>query len=755
MQRPRLAPTPLSARAKKGTPFTSAVARRTTAALLLCAGLAAAGRPGATAEAAARYTRTLATVEVPDVALVGMDGAPVELRAQLALDGPLLVQFGFTSCATVCPVLSGTISAAQGKLPALRIVSISIDAEADTPERLREQAARFRAGPRWRLLTGEPKAVLAAQRAFDVYRGDKMRHEPVLFLRAAPGTAWVRLEGFPSAADLVAEVQRLSPGGDPEKGRRLYREGVLSSGRPLSGVLQTDVAVTGAQLTCAGCHRRSGFGGVEGTVFVPPVTGPALFGERPLAGPGPFRELFQEELAPTHWSRLRDAPWRPPYTEETLAVALREGRDPAGRTLDPLMPRYELPSSDARHLAAYLRALGSATPPGVEASTLHLATVVAGTVDRAERQAMLDVVSAFVRWRNGGVVSNLRRPAALRYDDTAAGLRRWELHVWELEGDETSWPAQLAERYQEQPVFALLSGLAAGSWKPVETFCERHELPCVFPNTELPGAARGEIYSLYLWPGLGAEAVAVAEALRARRPGSTALRVVQVLRDEERGRVPARALRQALREVPGVRLADRVLARGDELTAAAWERLHASRPDALVLWLGAEDLSHVPAAPGQLRRVYLSAALLGEHLTTLPEPWRDVAYLASPFAPPGNETPHRYRARAWLRSRGVAPRHGRLQLATYFTLSLADHALMHLGRHLSRDAFLEALERETEREPNPGPFPRLSLGPGQRVAAKGCSIFRLADAIPASAPGSPGAAGAHSLSPGPPRDRQP
>ena len=681
--------------------------------VLLCAATAPAGLPAG--DAAVRYTRTLATVEVPDVTLVGMDGAPVDLRAELALPGPLLVQFGFTSCSTVCPVLSGVISAAQGKLPALRILSISIDPVADTPERLRDHATRFRAGPRWHFLTGSPEAVLAVQRAFDVYRGDKMRHEPVLFLRAGPGATWVRLQGFPRLADLVAEVRGLPPAGDPEAGRRLYREGTLPSGRPLRGVLQADVAVTGAQLPCAGCHRRSGFGGVEGTVFVPPVTGPALFGERPLAGPGRFRELFQEELAPAYWSRLRDAPWRPPYSEETLAVALRDGRDPAGRTLDPLMPRYELPPSAVRHLAAYLRTLGATTPPGVDGSTLHLATVVAGAVDPAERQAMLDVVTAFVRWRNADVRYNLRRPAALRYDDTAAGLSQWNLHVWQLEGDGSSWPAQLAARYREQPVFALFGGLGVGGWGPIETFCEGHELPCLFPNTDLPGAARGEVYSIYLGSGLAAEAAAVAGALRERPPGGASLRVVQVLRDAERGRCRRgrcgrRCTRRACRG-PGAGARRRADAGGlGEAARLApprprsvagrrgpHARPHRARPGAARLPLGgpARGAPTHPArglARGRLPRLARTARQRG----------------AAPL--PG---------RAWLRSRGVEPRQERLQLATYFTLSLADHALMHLGRDLSRDAFLEAVERETEREPNPGPFARLSLGPASAWPRRG------------------------------------
>jgi protein SCO1/2 len=60
-------------------------------------------------------------------------------------------------------------------------------------------------------VTGSSEASVAVQRAFDVYRGDKMSHDPVTLIRAAPGKPWVRLEGFAAANDLIREYRRLVP----------------------------------------------------------------------------------------------------------------------------------------------------------------------------------------------------------------------------------------------------------------------------------------------------------------------------------------------------------------------------------------------------------------------------------------------------------------------------------------------------------------------------------------------------------------
>ena len=162
-----------------------------------------------------RFTRTTAVYAPPDVTLTDASGAEVRLASALGHEGPILLQFIFTTCPTICPVMSATFAAAQTKLgpksEKVRMVSISIDPEYDTPERLREYARRFKAGPRWLFLTGEAEDIRSVRKAFDAYPGDnKMRHEPLTFLRLSAGKAWVRLDGLTSAAQLVGEYEQLT-----------------------------------------------------------------------------------------------------------------------------------------------------------------------------------------------------------------------------------------------------------------------------------------------------------------------------------------------------------------------------------------------------------------------------------------------------------------------------------------------------------------------------------------------------------------
>jgi len=121
----------------------------------------------------------------------------------------------------------------------------------------------------------------------------------------------------------------------------------------------------------------------------------------------------------------------------------------------------------------------------------------------------------------------------------------------------------------------------------------------------------------------------------------------------------------------------------------------------------------------------MPAPLRGCVATFSAEPLRRKLLLTWPWALPEHEEPLIYRVRAWMRARGIERTHERLQLATWLALAVADHSLTHIVENFSRDFFVESVEEEAENALNPGLFPSLSLGPGQRYASKGSYVVRL------------------------------
>ena len=152
--------------------------------------------------------RSLSNYVVPALKVVRDDGKPVVLTDEINDGRPVVLNFIYTTCSGICPLASHVFSELQHSLGTERVhlVSISIDPEEDTPTRLREYARSFSAGPGWQHYTGTTAASVAAQRAFDVYRGDKMGHTPVTFVRTAPGAPWVRFDGFATAEMLLKEL---------------------------------------------------------------------------------------------------------------------------------------------------------------------------------------------------------------------------------------------------------------------------------------------------------------------------------------------------------------------------------------------------------------------------------------------------------------------------------------------------------------------------------------------------------------------
>ncbi|MDA8431629.1 MAG: SCO family protein [Nitrospiraceae bacterium] len=160
-----------------------------------------------------KYKKTIENYGVPDVSLVNQNGASVKLRTLLASKQVVLVDFIFTTCTTICPVLSAGFANFQRKLgPAAKdvhLVSISIDPEHDTPARLREYLKRYDAKPGWDFLTGTRKDIKAVLDSFHAYTIDKMYHMPLALLHSARDNRWVRIYGLVGTSDLVAEYREL------------------------------------------------------------------------------------------------------------------------------------------------------------------------------------------------------------------------------------------------------------------------------------------------------------------------------------------------------------------------------------------------------------------------------------------------------------------------------------------------------------------------------------------------------------------
>jgi protein SCO1/2 len=160
----------------------------------------AESEPSASRPRQARY-------RVPAVTLLDQRGRKVAFDRALDDGRPVILNFIFTSCTTICPVMTQIFVQVQAQLAGERgkvhMVSVSIDPEYDTPARLLDYTRQHGAGAQWDFYTGTNAASIQVQQAFDAYRGDKMNHEPLVVVRGPHGGNWLRLDGFASAQAIV------------------------------------------------------------------------------------------------------------------------------------------------------------------------------------------------------------------------------------------------------------------------------------------------------------------------------------------------------------------------------------------------------------------------------------------------------------------------------------------------------------------------------------------------------------------------
>jgi hypothetical protein len=507
----------------------------------------------------------------------------------------------------------------------------------------------------------------------------------------------------------------------------LYRKGVLPSGVPLVGQRGAGRSVKGGDAACVNCHRRSGFGTAEGQIVMPPITGRYLF--RPANG---ANDDMDYRYVPGYINLKHQ-----PYTDATLADAIRHGVGRDGRPLKELMPRFDLDDGTLVQLIGYLRGLSSSLSPGVTEDTLHFATIVTPDADRAGRDGMLAVLQQFFSDQNeflrGGT-----KPMQSERNVFYRVQRRWQLHVWELQGPPQTWEHQLHEKLASEPVFAVISGMGGKTWAPVHRFCEAEALPCLFPNVDVPVVAEQDFYNVYFSKGVLLEADQIASRLASptgepRGPTQdkphAARRVIQLFQRGDSGEDAAAQIAAQLTASGEPPPLNRPLDR-DATPAAIGRALSGLKADdVLILWLRPAALAALPSSvPDAL--VYASGLMGGLEHAPLPPAWRKSTLITYPVDLPALRRVAMIFPLAWFNARHVPVTSESVQANTYLGCQILSEAISSMLDLFHRDYLIEQLENMLSRRLVNGYFPRLSLAPGQRFASKGSYFVKLSGDVP-------------------------
>lgn len=529
----------------------------------------------------------------------------------------------------------------------------------------------------------------------------------------------------------LAQQQEIEPmvGGVPasealQLGKRMYREGILPSGEPMRAFVQRDIEVEGTMFSCQSCHLRAGRGSIEGTVVTLPTCGSWL--SKPLVGTE-MKEASRVKIPGV----LVRPPYRPAYTNETLGRAIRLGRDPNDRQLNYVMPRYVLTSAETDILIHYLWNLSANWSPGVDDTTLRFATVTTSEVPDDVRLATVATLQAMVRDHNSQVRhedERVRRGPWYK-EEKWTPYRRYSLSEWRLEGAPSTWRSQLDAYYEAEPVFALVGGITTGAWEPIHRFSEEREVPCLFPVTDYPVISETDWYTLYFSKGFYQEGEGAARYLRRTEPATRDAAVVEVVPDDRHGAFLARGFEET-RELIRMPRPQRVpFPSGADAGASWWQRLAERQPGAVwVLWIDGADLTGleaVAALPGRPRLVIVAGSRVGDPAAVLPKSVRGFTYLTHAEAMADDMKRTRFAIERWLTLRDIPVVDFAAEAKMYFVNWMMAGAVKMMRDDFYRDYLLDIMDMMRDQDYAIGVYPRLSFGPGQRYASKGCYIVQL------------------------------
>jgi protein SCO1 len=155
-----------------------------------------------------------AQVALTDTALLDQDGRERRMKSDVVGDRIVVVDFIYTTCTTICPVISATFADVQKRLGdslgrEVGLVSISVDPARDTPAALKAYGKKVGARDGWTWLTGKPQDVNSVLKEMGAYVASPDLHPAMVLVGDGRTGQWTRFFGFPSAAQIMARVGEL------------------------------------------------------------------------------------------------------------------------------------------------------------------------------------------------------------------------------------------------------------------------------------------------------------------------------------------------------------------------------------------------------------------------------------------------------------------------------------------------------------------------------------------------------------------
>lgn len=261
----------------------------------------------------------------PNLPVVNQDGQALRFYDDLIKDKIVVVMFIYTSCTDICPLTTARMTQIEDKLGAvvgrdIFIVSMTVDPENDTPEKLKAYSKAFGTGPGWTFVTGKPEDI----RAINYRLGERSKvlseHRNEIVLGNDVTGEWQRDNVMGDLDRVTMSIREMDPRWRDQV-RQVTHTNAMNTGMAMSA--QPGQAMF--KKICTPCH----------TIGVGDRIGPDLRGV----------------------TERRERAWLASYIRNPSAML--SNNDPVARALatkfDPVrMPNMRLSEQDAEDLISFL-----------------------------------------------------------------------------------------------------------------------------------------------------------------------------------------------------------------------------------------------------------------------------------------------------------------------------------------------------------------------------------------------------------------
>lgn len=152
---------------------------------------------------------------IPDLLVLDQQGKKVRFYRDLVKGKTVAINFVYTSCAAVCPLVGANTSKLQGLLGDrlgrdVQLITVSTDPTIDTPETLKAWGDKFKRRKGWTLVTGGEQEISALVEALTGEVARKGVHLPLMLIGNDAKGLWRRDYGLARPAAIAALLEEFA-----------------------------------------------------------------------------------------------------------------------------------------------------------------------------------------------------------------------------------------------------------------------------------------------------------------------------------------------------------------------------------------------------------------------------------------------------------------------------------------------------------------------------------------------------------------